>query len=221
MNPQNRYSSSLPMEQIALGLILGAEPEPLIQEWFSRNGQHFGRIYVCIDDTTEADAAERSSRESGHQGLVLFRRRLKGDFAAQRNAVARRVAEDWLLMLDADERLEYRHLQLLPHVLGKVVRERPHVRVMGFARRNTIDGIQTAIWPDWQFRLVRRGVRWRNTAPDIGSSPGCHELPEEVHDRPDAIALLPEVIILHEKTSIRQDRQNALYDAISSGVKLT
>ncbi len=204
---------------IALGMILGQEDPTLIREWFAHHGKFFGRVYLCVDAKPDAQPseAEKAAKSMRCRDLVLFRRVLDGDFAAQRNAVARRVAEDWLLMLDVDERLDEGAMRALPHVLACVTRTRPGVRVLGFARCNKIDGRDTGVWPDWQFRLARRGVRWRNTAPNLDASPGCHEFPTEVHDAPEAVALLQEIVIIHSKDSARQRRQDELYALLETG----
>ncbi|NCC25180.1 MAG: glycosyltransferase [Deltaproteobacteria bacterium] len=202
---------------IALGMILGPEPDDLVLAWFQHHASFFQRIYVAVDDRPDSNDALNIVKRWEHPGLVVFRRGLQGDFAAQRNAVAKRLAEDWLLMLDADERLDTDAMSILPEVLNKTLKNNPGMRVVGMSRRNLIDGVDTGVWPDWQFRLVIRGVRWRNTSPSLDASPGCHEFPLETHDNPDSVMLLPNIVIKHSKSSIRHLQRNKMYSAISSG----
>ncbi|MEF2143965.1 MAG: hypothetical protein V3573_00845 [Desulfovibrionaceae bacterium] len=203
---------------LALGLILHPCDTPFVARWLERHVPHADALLVVIDapGPEHAPQAETLLQRCFHEHperLLLRYRPLGRDFAAQRNACAALNPCDWLLMLDADESLEERTLTLLRPALAELLRTRPGLRVLGLPRENLLDGMPTGVWPDYQFRLVRRGVRWRNTHPALNASPGCHEFPEEVHDRPESVAVLDAVRIRHEKTSDRQVAQNALYDS--------
>lgn len=205
---------------ITLGCILSPiEPHEMVRKWLTRNARHFSRVIICLDADAGEEAAlgmEAFLRTYHHTGLTVFRRSLSRDFAAQRNAVAERVTTDWLLMLDVDEYVAEKYLRILPSVVRKVLKDRPAMRVMGLARRNVVDGERTDDWPDWQFRLVKRGTRWRNSEPHPGASPGCHEFPQELFEEPDVVVGLEALVIEHHKTGDRQQRQNAFYEAINS-----
>lgn len=208
---------------ITLGCILSpTEPETMVRKWFARNARHFKHVIVCVDSDAGEETARRMERfvkSLPHPDMSVFLRPLARDFAAQRNAVMERVRTDWLLMLDADEYVADKYLRILTSVLRKVLKDRPAMRVLGLARKNMVDGERTEDWPDWQFRLVRRGTRWRNTDPHKDASPGCHEFPRELFDEPEVVVGLEALVIEHHKTEERQQRQNAFYEAITTDEK--
>ncbi|MGE4553440.1 MAG: hypothetical protein AB7D57_10020 [Desulfovibrionaceae bacterium] len=205
---------------LALGLILAPRDCRWLEAWIRRHAAPFDVLLIIYDGDdvpgTVVDLA-RAAAPQGPGGLQILPHPLAGDFAAQRNYLARFNPCDWLLMLDADERLDEASLRALRPALDELSRIRPEVRVFGLPRRNTLDGAPTGVWPDRQFRLVRRGVRWRNTCPAPDASPGCHEFPLEVDDDPAAVAYLDAVVIEHPKTARRQARQNAFYEGLGQG----
>lgn len=227
------------LPSLALGIILHPRDAGLLPDWLSLHAPIADALLAVVDtDGVDADVTERgvAERDVAHkqvaaaigalfqthpqcQGreLRLRNRALSRDFAAQRNACAALCPCDWLLMLDADERLEPAALKLLRPALARVAAERPGLRVLGFPRKNTLDGVPTGVWPDYQFRLVRRGVRWQNSHPELGASPGCHEMPTELQNSPECVALLEAVQILHEKSAAQQRAQNHFYERIADG----
>lgn len=207
---------------LALGLIVHPADRDLLPALLKRHAPFFDEVCLVLDADPdepgpEALAARREVSEFFSpcpERLRLLLRPLAGDFAAQRNACAALNPCDWLLMLDADERFDLRTLKLLRPVLGQLAGAHPEARVFGLARDNVVDGRATKIWPDWQYRLVRRGVKWHNTDPHPGASPGCHEMPRELHENPDTVKVLGHLVIRHEKSSARQRAQQQRYGAM-------
>lgn len=81
---------------------------------------------------------------------------LDHDFAAQRNRMLAACASDWVLYLDADERLDARLWNLLPALLAT-----PRVQAWSFPRQTFFPDaarcrIGLGLWPDLQLRLFRR-----------------------------------------------------------------
>lgn len=211
----------IPRPTIGLGLIVHPSDADLLPGFLARHAPWFHAVTIVLDaDPADPapEAVEAAARINGilsgraHPARLLLRP-LERDFAAQRNACAEANPCDWLCMLDADEQLGLRTLKLMPAVLAEVVRVHPHVRVLGMARSNVVDGRATKVWPDWQHRLVRRGVRWRNTDPYPGAVPGCHEVPCELHDAQDTVMVLGHITIEHRKSTLRQRGQQELYEA--------
>ena len=99
-------------------------------------------------------------------GVRVGARPLGGDFAAQRNALQDLARHPWMLQLDADETLASDAGRRLPALAA--LAEMGDVVSIGLARRNYIDGILSDVYPDVQYRLNRRFVRYA----------GC------VHERP-------------------------------------
>ncbi|MGN5375657.1 hypothetical protein [Sphingomonas hankookensis] len=127
---------------------------------------------------------------------------LAGDFAAQRNRV-QAMATGWVLQLDSDERPD----AALLAALGWLTRaaEREGLRSLGIPRRNLVDGVPSALWPDIQYRLNRADVRYAGT----------------VHERPavpfDATALALAGAIDHYLTRSRVIERSRVYEAMSAG----
>jgi hypothetical protein len=203
---------------LALGLIVHPQDAPLLPEFLARHAGHFEAVCVVID-SDNASAAEvnglaamvRDHFAPCPDRLHLAVRPLQRDFAGQRNHCAALNPCDWLLMLDADERIRARSLKLLRPALVELLGRYPQVRVLGLARDNSLDGRTLKTGQDWQYRLVRSTVRWRNTAPELDATPGCHELPQELHDAPEVVMALEHLVIIHEKTRARQLAQNRFY----------
>lgn len=209
---------SMKMPTIGLGMIVHPRDAHLLPPFFARHETAFDAVSIVLDseeDTREVEGLIVQRFENRPQRLRWGSRPLGQDFATQRNVCAALNPCDWLFMLDADERLHARFLKLLKPVLVEVLRKNPKARVLGLARRNILDGKATEVWPDWQYRLVKRGVRWRNTHPHMNAKPGCHELPRELYDAPSTVSVLNNALIIHEKTTERQVEQNLFYEFIA------
>lgn len=85
-------------------------------------------------------------------------RPLDGDFAAQRNALQDLARRGWMLQLDADEGLDAAAGRLLPALAA--LAEAGDAVSVGLARANRIDGVLSDVFPDVQYRLNRRKVRF-------------------------------------------------------------
>jgi glycosyltransferase involved in cell wall biosynthesis len=120
---------------------------------------------VLVDGATNDDTAHRAASAGAHAHYRSFT-----TFAEQRNAALDLVSTDWILFVDADERV--------PSSLAKEIREviDQDPEPVGFwvPRRNIICGrwIKHAGWyPDCQLRLLRRGHARYETAVPV------HEVP--------------------------------------------
>lgn len=85
-------------------------------------------------------------------------RPLDGDFAAQRNALQDLARHDWMLQLDADETLPLAAGRMLPALAA--LAQAGDVVSIGLARANRVDGVFSDVFPDVQYRLNRRTVRY-------------------------------------------------------------
>ena len=93
-------------------------------------------------------------------------RPLAGDFAAQRNALQDLARRAWMLQLDADEAIEPATGHLLPALAA--LAEAGDAVSVGLARANWVDGVQSDVFPDVQYRF----------------NPACTRFAGRVHERP-------------------------------------
>ncbi|KAB0682633.1 hypothetical protein [Aureimonas leprariae] len=102
-------------------------------------------------------------------GVRVLSRPLDGDFAAQRNAAQDAARVSWVFQLDLDETVGVDILQFLDALAA--VADTDGILSVGFRRRNFVDGQRADVYPDIQYRLNRREVRYAGRAherPDLG-----------------------------------------------------
>jgi hypothetical protein len=132
-------------------------------------------------------------------------RPLAGDFAAQRNALQDLARHPWMLQLDADETLAVEAGRRLPALAA--LAEASDVVSVGLARRNRVDGALADVYPDVQYRLNRRCVRYAG----------------RVHERPVLDGGWPRSLIaLHGVIEHHLDRAHVLarsrrYESLAPG----
>lgn len=120
-------------------------------------------------------------------------RPLAGDFAAQRNALQDLARHPWMLQLDADETLAVEAGRRLPALAA--LAEAGDVVSVGLARRNRVDGLLADVYPDVQYRLNHRSVRYAG----------------RVHERPALDGGWPRSLIsLHGAIEHHLDRAHVL-----------
>ncbi len=78
----------------------------------------------------------------------------------------------------------------------------------GIARRNYIDGVQTEVYPDYQYRLFRNYCRYQNPVHEEIVN---FEDRTEVDCARDSLEKPSRFNILHYKSSNKQKEQNDLY----------
>ncbi len=129
-------------------------------------------------------------------------RALAGDFAAQRNAGNAAASAPWVFHLDTDETIAPALARLLPHLAGCA--EAADLRAVGFPRRNLVAGALSDLFPDVQYRLIRRDVAFEGN----------------VHERPDACRNWPRTTVAlagaidHHLDPARLAERRRQYDAL-------
>jgi|TARA_Y100001973_G_C5166934_1_gene316735 glycosyltransferase involved in cell wall biosynthesis len=170
-------------------------------------------IVVCIDGDDEKVEAVLGEYLSENKAIV-YKRKLDGDFAAQKNSVIENSTGDYIFHLDADE---YPHETLLEQ-LKQIIEMNDGVDLIWIPRVNTVEGmtqehIQKWGWrvtennwvnyPDYQARVFKnsKDIRW--TRPLHEHITGCktyaHLPPHE------------ELSLYHPKTIQKQEEQNMFY----------
>ncbi|MCM2502667.1 hypothetical protein NDN16_03140 [Aureimonas altamirensis] len=171
------------------------------------------RLDACVDRARQhlewaseaiilCDGAERG--ETGDGRLRIAFRPMNGDFAGQRNALQDLSTRAWVLQLDDDESLSRETASALP-ALARAAEAAGAVSI-GLARRNLVDGVLSDLFPDTQYRLNRREVRYRGT----------------VHERPDRPWQLSTIAlhgaIEHILDGERVSRRSQHYERLSPGM---
>ena len=170
-------------------------------------------IVVCIDGDDEKVEAVLGEYLSENKAIV-YKRKLDGDFAAQKNSVIENSTGDYIFHIDADE---YPHETLLQQ-LKQIIEMNDGVDLIWIPRVNTVEGmtqehIQKWGWrvtennwvnyPDYQARVFKnsKDIRW--TRPLHEHITGCktyaHLPPHE------------ELSLYHPKTIQKQEEQNMFY----------
>lgn len=157
----------------------------------------FGAVVAVVDPQQRDTVSEGLAA----QGVTVVERPLRS-FDASRNAAQRLAALPWVLHVDTDETLSAPLVRSL-HALVSLANE-AHIDAIGFARRNYVDGVLSDLYPDVQYRLVRRTVRFEGA----------------VHERPDACRHWPRTMIAltgpiaHHLTGERVRARARRYDAM-------
>lgn len=146
------------------------------------------------------DTAGPAPRNIGN--VQFYSRLLDGDFGAQRNAGNALAKGEWVFHLDTDETITPTFCKLLASLAGAA--DDAALRAVGFPRRNFVDGTVSDLFPDIQYRLMRRDVRFQN----------------RVHERPDACNYAEQTIVSQHGTIdhfLSRDRileRSVLYDRL-------
>ena len=114
----------------------------------------FAEEIVLVDDFSEDATAEIAAEF----GAKVFRRAMNGDWGAQKNFALEQATQDWVLLLDCDERVT--------PALAAEIRERVasgEKRTYAVRRVNHFKGVRVnhgVLRPDWVARLLpRAGTR--------------------------------------------------------------
>ena len=200
--------------KISYGITVHNEAEELqkLLEVLNKNIDKEDEIVVCVDGDDEKVEAVLGERVSENK-IIVYKRKLDGNFADQKNSVIEKSSGDYIFHIDADEYPNEILLQQLKQIL-----EMNDVDLVWIPRVNTVDGftqedVQRWGWrvnekgwvnyPDYQARVFRNreDIRW--TRPLHEYITGCktysHLPPHE------------ELSLYHPKTMEKQEKQNMFY----------
>lgn len=183
---------------VTLGMIARAGEADGIAAMLTRLRPDFPRAIVLLDGTPADATALADHTPWAH----IVAHRLDGDFAAQRNRV-QALASGWVLQLDTDELPDAALLSALGWLTAAA--DRDGLQSLGLPRRNLVDGVASALWPDIQYRLNHAGIRFAGTV---------HERPVVAFER-TSLALAG--AIDHYLTRSRVVERSAVYEAMSAG----
>lgn len=164
-------------------------------------------IAVALDTDDAALAAARQAELvaiAPGRSCHVIAHPLDRDFAAQRNRVQQVAQTEWVLQLDCDECLTPMTSQILPGILDDA--DRHGWVAVALTRRNMVDGVVSALYPDVQYRLLRRSIRFKRAV---------HEYPELRADQPSFAHLGAGIV--HTLANVRLGPRETVYDAIEPG----
>ncbi len=191
-----------PRQAISLGILCTAAEAEGVLGSLAPYAAFASDVTILADGTALAPAVvEADGFDAGR--VRLARRTLAGNFAAQRNALQAMAREDWMLQLDSDESLAPALARRLPSIAG--LAQADAMVSVGLTRRNLVDGILSDVFPDVQYRLNRREVRYAGL----------------VHERPDRAwhrsLLVPGEGIDHHLARGRVLSRSRAYEALAPG----
>jgi len=201
--------------KISYGITVHNEAEELkrLLTILNKNIDKEDEIVVCIDGDDEKVEAVLGEYLSENEAIV-YKRKLDGNFAEQKNSVIEKSTGDYVFHIDADEYPNETLLQQLPQIL-----EINDVDLIWIPRVNTVEGL-TDEWankwgwrvtengwvnyPDYQSRVFRNvdEIFWQNKVHEriVGAKTHAHLPPQE------------ELSLYHPKTIEKQENQNLFYN---------
>ena len=157
---------------------------------------HFAATLVVVD---QAEGAGKIM--AGRNGVTLLSVPLQG-FDRSRNAAQTMAQTQWTIHLDTDETLPPELIGALPALVRMA--DEAGLDAIGFPRRNLVEGALADLYPDVQYRLVRRSVRFEGPV---------HERPDACHDWTRTMICLAGAIE-HRLSAGRVLARRARYDGL-------
>jgi glycosyltransferase involved in cell wall biosynthesis len=183
------------------------------------------QFYHCVEDIVVVDggSTDKTAWWAEKMGARVISRPFQNDFADQKNFAIAQLDTDWVYLHDPDERLEPQTLELVPSLISKegqrllrVAGVLPNAEgdfdCFGFARKNFIDGVQTDVYPDYQYRLFTRNCRFEGRVDEKIIGFTCRTELSYQHPSVNLRVLSshPCFNILHYKSSSKQKTQDEL-----------
>ena len=183
---------------VTLGMIARASESARVAALLTDLARHFPKRIILLDGS----ATDATALTAAVPGTSVHAHPLDGDFAAQRNRV-QALADGWVLQLDSDETPDAALLGALGWLTAAA--DRDGLWALGLPRRNLVDRVQSALWPDIQYRLTRAHIRFAG----------------KVHERPvvpfERTSLALAGAIDHHLVRARVLERSRVYEAMSAG----
>jgi glycosyltransferase involved in cell wall biosynthesis len=148
-------------------------------------------------------------------GIPYIEFPLNKDFATFKNNLKKHCTKDFIIFIDADERLSEDLLRDLPEILEL----NPEIDLYGLCRENKVEGLTEQHISQWHWRVDEQNrvnwpdFQWRisKNSPNIQWVGCVHEcLKGALYE----ITLPDEYCIIHHKDIKKQEQQNNLYNTI-------
>lgn len=179
---------------------------------------------VVIDGGSTDDSVEWAKR----MGATVYVQPWAHNHAFQKNLGASKLSTDWVYIHDPDERLEPQLLELLPFLITDagqatlmhhdILPPSEPFDCFGIPRRNYLDGRQTQIYPDYQYRLWKRTCQY-STDPKYRVHVEIEGFVKrtEVDYKRSTFEEQPRFNILHYKTEKDQRRHLQEFEQVLEG----
>lgn len=180
-----------PQRPTISGVIITKEEEENIKECLESIKDVVGEI-VVVDSYSKDKTVEIAQRYT----KKIFLKKFEDDFSKQRNFGLKKATGDWILSLDADERLSLPIKKEIPKLAASQ-------KFQGylFPRRNYIDSKRWLkygiFYPDWQLKLFKKGIKFKGL----------------IHERPDLDEKFCEKInldIIHNASHTKFDKFSSI-----------
>jgi glycosyltransferase involved in cell wall biosynthesis len=211
---------------------------------------HYVEDIVVVDGGSEDDTVSWCER----MGARVVHRPFDNDFSAQKNFAIEQLETDWVYLHDPDERLEPPLLEILPHLIsedGQIFLMRAGILpgsnkgfldCFGIPRKNFIDGVQTEVYPDYQYRLFKNYCRFEGPVHEkiirfkhrtevdfnrpVAARPEVRKAKVEDTERGQLVTgvdiadslQVARFNILHYKSSVKQKEQDEQYRRIKGEI---
>lgn len=147
-----------------LGIAINCQNEQLHMAATIAQFYNIASDIVVIDGGSQDNSVEWAKR----MGARVFYQPWVHHHAFQKNLGANKLSTDWIYIHDPDERLDPTLLDIIPLLIdeegqrllmlaGIIPESGELFDCFGIPRRNFLDGEQTEVYPDYQYRL------WKNT----------------------------------------------------------
>lgn len=185
-------------------VLLMKDEEYFIESYLMHHYKYFDEIIIIDDNSTDASRHIITQlcleNEELRSKVKVFERALNNSFGKQRNFAHSKCNYNWVMHLDADERMPFRVMADMDNLVEAL--ETRGILACAFPRMNFLDGVQSSEhYPDYIRRLLARGVEWVN---DV------HEVPMVEKEKTAAV----DIDTLHWGMSDRWAKAKELYARI-------
>ena len=121
-------------------------------------------IKEIVDEIIIVDSysTDRTIKIAEKYTKKIFLKKFEDNFSKQRNFALRQTQGEWILSIDADERLSLKLKKEIPKLI-----QTSNFKGYLFSRKNYIDSQKWLrygiFYPDWQLRLFKKGVKFKGT----------------------------------------------------------